>query len=78
MHLRVQLYYGGLTTRGEISPGGLAVDMKPETKQSANGDYTFTAKVRYNTSGERGISVRVVPNHEFLPTPFQPGMITWA
>ena len=76
--VRVQLYYGGLTTRGEISPGGLAVDMKPETKQSVNGDYTFTAKVRYNTSGERGISVRVVPNHEFLPTPFQPGMITWA
>jgi glycogen phosphorylase len=76
--VRVQLYYGGLTTRGEISPGGMAVDMKPEQKASSNGTYTFKAKVRYTTSGERGISVRVVPHHEFLPTPFQPGMITWA
>jgi starch phosphorylase len=76
--VRVQLYYGGLNTRGEIAPGGAALDMKPNGKHAANGDYTFKAKVRYNTSGERGISVRVVPHHEFLHTPFQPGMITWA
>jgi hypothetical protein len=32
----------------------------------------------YYTSGERGISVRVVPHHELLPSPFQPGLIAWA
>ncbi|MFN8372832.1 MAG: alpha-glucan family phosphorylase [Anaerolineae bacterium] len=76
--VRVQLYYGGLTTRGDISPGGTAIDMKPVTQTSSGGEYTFKATVRYSTSGERGISVRVVPHHNFLPTPFQPGMITWA
>ena len=47
----------------------------------ANGDggsYTFHAQLNYDTSGERGISVRVLPHHESLPTPFQPGIIRWA
>jgi glycogen phosphorylase len=74
--VRVQVYYGGLNTRGEIETGE-AVDMKP-LNNSSDGIHTFGAQLTYNNSGERGISVRVLPNHPSLPTPFQPGIIRWA
>jgi glycogen phosphorylase len=75
--VRVQLYYGKLDTDGTISEDAQAVDM---TMRGQNGgsEYHYVGNVRYHTSGDRGISVRVVPHHEFLPTPFQPGLITWA
>ena len=75
--VRVQLYYGPLTPRGEIGTVGEAIDMQPNDSKG-NGVYHFSAKVSYPTSGERGISVRVVPYHECLPTPFVPGLIQWA
>ncbi len=76
----VQLYYGPLNTRGNISDNGQSTNMESVSANGSGSDgiYTFTAQVKYTTSGDRGISVRVVPNHEFLPTVFQPGLITWA
>ncbi len=72
----VQLYYGPLNTDGTITDNGSSIDMSAKAKK--DGYYEYTAQVRYNTSGDRGVSVRVVPNHEYLPSPFQPGLITWA
>ncbi len=74
----VQLYYGTLDTRGGIEAiGSAAVDMKPQ-KNGSGSEVTFKGTVRYTSSGESGISVRVIPNHRYLSTPFQPGLITWA
>ena len=74
----VQLYYGELDTRGEISEiGSHAIDMKV-TGESNGSVYSFKAKVKSTESGNRGISVRIMPKHELLPTPFQPHLITWA
>jgi len=75
--VRVQLYYGGLNTRGEIGADGQAIDMKANGKDG-NGAHKFTAHIAYNTSGERGLSVRVLPHHPYLRTSFLPGLITWA
>lgn len=75
--VRVQLYYGSLDTRGEIDETGEAVDMNP-VGEGENGIYTFTAHITYRTSGDRGLSVRVLPFHKFMPNSFQPGLITWA
>jgi starch phosphorylase len=72
----VQFYYGPLNTAGAIVDGS-AVDMK-HTGSGKDGEYTYTAKVRYDDSGERGMSVRVVPHHPLLPSPFLPKLITWA
>lgn len=76
--VRVQLYYGQLNTQREIglSSEAEAVDMQPVGGQ--DGVYRFAARLVYHTSGERGISVRVLPHHELLPSSFQPGLITWA
>ncbi len=75
--VRVQLYYGPLSTRGEIGEVGEAVDMQP-VGAAENGSYRFATRVAYHTSGERGISVRVLPYHQALPTLFVPGLIRWA
>jgi glycogen phosphorylase len=76
--VRVQLYYGPLNTRGEIDNNGTAVDMKAISDNSKDGEYTFVTKLAYDTSGARGMSVRVLPYNEHMSTVFQPGMITWA
>ena len=75
--MRVQLYYGPLTTRGDIGTVGEAIDMHPGD-MNGKGEYTFTTSLAYNTSGERGLSVRVLPYHRYLHTSFLPGLITWA
>lgn len=76
--VRVQLYYGDLNTRGEISAqNDGVVDMEP-AGQDGDHQYRFTGRISYNTSGERGLSVRVLPYHPYLRTMFIPGLITWA
>ncbi len=74
--VRVQLYYGTLNTRGDIV-NGESVDM--ELSESNNdGSYTFKVAHKYVNTGEQGLSVRVMPHHEFLASPFQTGLVTWA
>jgi glycogen phosphorylase len=76
--VRVQIYYGGLTTSGEIGVDPGAVDMTPMKNNGNSGIFRFKGKITYESSGERGLSVRVLPNHPHLTTPFLPGLITWA
>jgi len=73
------LYYGSLDSRGEIMVGD-TLDM--EYCSSDNGStpedvYEFVTTLQYSTTGKRGISVRVLPNHDDLPSPFQTGLIAW-
>jgi starch phosphorylase len=76
--VQVQLYYGTLNPRGEIGEdGGQYITMQP-TGNGSGSTYTFVGSVQYDTSGDRGVSVRVVPDHPLLPSMFQPGLITWA
>jgi starch phosphorylase len=75
--VRVQFYYGELDSRGDIGRSGEALDMVA-VQNNGKGNYTFKASVTYHTSGERGVSVRVMPYHPYLRTLFLPGLITWA
>jgi glycogen phosphorylase len=75
--VRVQLYYGSLNTEGMIHSNAAAIDMKADG-QEKDGTYRFMARMIHNSSGERGVSVRVVPYHQHLNTLFLPGFITWA
>jgi starch phosphorylase len=76
--VRVQLYSGPLNTHREIGEdGGSAIDMEA-VGDGVDGVYQFKTRYTYHTSGERGLSVRVLPAHELLPTSFLPGLITWA
>lgn len=75
-NVKVQLYFGKLDTRGDIIDGD-AQDMDV-TDDNGNGIYTFTTTHHYEQAGDVGLSVRVVPYHEFMHTSFQPHLITWA
>jgi starch phosphorylase len=47
-------------------------------KSTDGGLHEFSAQYVYHSSGERGLSVRVLPNHPLLSNQFQPRLITWA
>jgi starch phosphorylase len=75
--VRVQVYYGQLNTHHDTIISGEAVDMET-VHANGDGTYKFTTCIVYNTSGERGLSVRVLPKHPYLPSMIQPGLIAWA
>jgi starch phosphorylase len=75
-NVRVQLYVGKLDTRGDIIQGE-AIDMDVN-EEMGNGMYSFKAVYKFADTGELGLSVRVLPYHEFMSTSFQPHLITWA
>ncbi|MGJ3238411.1 MAG: alpha-glucan family phosphorylase [Anaerolineae bacterium] len=74
--VKVQLYVGSLDTRGDIMDGQ-AQNMDVLEEQE-DGTYTFQTTYKYTRSGDHGISVRVVPDHPYMHTNFQPKLISWA
>jgi starch phosphorylase len=74
----VQLYYGALDTHGNIrDQDSDHIDME-FCGQNEDGLHIFCATINYTSSGDRGVSVRVLPRHQLLATSIQPGLITWA
>jgi starch phosphorylase len=75
----VQLYYGMLDSRGEII-GGETLDMECSGAPCEDGDdvHEFITRLCYPNTGRRGISIRVLPNHEDLASPIHTGLIAWA
>ena len=74
--VKVQLYYGMLDSIGNIREGQ-SIDM---AIADSNGDgvYTFRTEHTYQTTGNVGFSVRVLPYHPYLHTSFVPHKIVWA
>ena len=73
----VELYLGRLNPEGEIVDACTAV-MKPVERDS-QGRYLFEAAgVPCSKSGLHGYTVRVLPHHVDLVSPFLPGLIAWA
>ncbi len=73
----VQLYYGSLDTHGHIDSSGKAINMEFD-KKGQDGIYHFRTQLTYMTSGNQGVSVRVIPHHQYLVPQFQPHFILWA
>jgi len=74
--IRVQLYHGPLDVKGQITKG-TAVDMVCQGPQDEN-SYLFVGTIPCRSSGRHGFAVRILPYHEDLITPFQPGLIVWS
>lgn len=73
----VQLYHGTLNTAGNIIDGE-ALDMTVTKDKPQGSVYQFEAELLYKSTGQHGVSVRVLPHHPDLPTPFLRGVIRWA
>jgi starch phosphorylase len=73
----VELYLGHVDAAGEIVAAG-ATPMQP-VESGGNGGYLYQAgAIACHSSGLHGYTVRVLPCHPDLPTPFLPGLIAWA
>lgn len=72
----VELYMGLVNPNGEIVRAS-AIPMEM-TRDLGNSNYAFEASTRCKMSGLHGITVRVLPYHPDLVTPFLPGFIKWA
>lgn len=90
----VQVYYGNLDASGSITDGQIldmiVVTDTPAMPAATNAApsapptvtptsmYQFTVNVPYKSTGQHGLSVRVLPHHPDLPTPFLRGIVRWA
>ncbi len=72
----VQLYYGLLDTKGEI-PKGEVMSMN-WVESNGDGKHLFLGSIPARTSGRYGYALRVLPHHEDLSNPYEPGLILWA
>ena len=71
----VELYGGVLDADQEITGGG-ATSVRHVGVQ--RGVSQFVARVRFQGSGLRGYTLRVLPRHEDLETCCVPGLVVWG
>jgi starch phosphorylase len=71
-----QLYYGPLNTKGEISKG--EVRAMAWVESNGDGNHIFVGSIPARTSGRYGYALRILPHHEDLSNPHEPGLILWA
>ncbi len=74
--VQVQLYQGAVNADGQIV-NGLPVPMAYQGSDEHNYSI-YTADVIYNSSGLQGLSLRVLPKHNNLSSPYEPGLVLWA
>lgn len=74
--VRVQVYAGKLDTAGKLIDGkAFTMNYASESQGSV---YKFERNIEFDTTGERGLSVRVLPNDQQLTNPILTGLIHWA
>lgn len=74
--VRVELYQGAIDANGEIV-NAVPVVMDYQGQDTDNLS-VYTANITYTTSGLQGLSLRVLPQHEHLSSPYEPRLIAWA
>ncbi len=74
--VQVELYQGAVNADGQIV-NGLPVVMDYQGTDDHHCS-VYTADVIYCSSGLQGLSLRVLPKHENLSSPYEPGLVLWA
>jgi starch phosphorylase len=74
--VQVELYQGAINTDGQIMNGLPVVMDYQGTDESHRSMYT--GDVVYGASGLQGLSLRVLPKHDYLSSPYEPGLVLWA
>jgi len=76
-HVKVELYTGLLNANGDIV-NGVPTEMDYQGVDSQSGVGVYTGNITYTASGLQGMSLRVLPKHEYLSSPYDMGLILWA
>jgi len=72
----VELYQGLLDDKGQI-PGGEVIAMN-HVQSDGDGSHLFVGAIPCRASGLHGYALRILPRHEDLSNPYEPGLILWA
>ncbi|MBT9311627.1 alpha-glucan family phosphorylase [Leptothoe kymatousa] len=72
----VEFYQGGIDIDGELQ-GGQATSMVYRG-QDPDGSSLYNLNVAYSHSGLQGFSLRVLPQHEHLSSPYATRLVLWA
>jgi starch phosphorylase len=76
--VQVELYQGSVNANGEIA-SGFSVVMTYQGQDPQHSDISiYTVDISYTNSGLQGLSLRVMPKHENLSSPYEPGLTLWA
>ncbi len=75
--VRIEVYEGSLDEDGHITNARTTL-MTPVGLENQHGTFEFTGEIELSTTGLRGFSLRILPNHPDLVMPFQRGLIAWA
>jgi starch phosphorylase len=72
----VELFFGPLDAKGDIdSAQTLSLTFHKKTN---DGTHEFIGTIKLETSGRMGHTVRVLPKHPDIESPFREGLILWA
>ncbi len=74
--VQIQLYQGAVNAEGQIT-NGISVIMDYQGQDNENVSI-YTGNIIYTSSGLQGLSLRVLPNHPHLSSPYEPRVIIWA
>jgi glycogen phosphorylase len=74
--VEVQLFHGVVDSLGEIpSPATVTMSHNGARQGAA---WLFKGTIPCRSSGQHGFAVRVLPRHQFLTNPFEPGLVCWG
>ena len=73
--VQVELYQGSVNASGEIVNG---VSVVMDCQGNQNGCSVYTGDILYTNSGLQGLSLRVLPKHVHLASPYEPRLVLWA
>jgi len=74
--VQVELYQGSIDASGQIV-NGIPVVMEYQGSDQ-EGVSIYTSNILYTSSGLQGLSLRVLPKHKNVSSPFELGLMRWA
>lgn len=74
--VQVQLYMGSVDDQGDLQEGQ-AIPMKYQGTVE-NNRCLYEGEIQYRSSGLKGVSLRILPHHPHLSSPYEPALILWA
>jgi starch phosphorylase len=72
----VELYHGLVDTWENIRDGS-ALRMEYEKAAEQEGEHWFIGSMPCKRTGQHGVTVRILPKHEYLVSPYEMGLILW-
>jgi glycogen phosphorylase len=79
--VQVQLFHGVVDNLGEIpQPNTVAMSHNgaPVSRDGGGSVWQYKGLIPFRASGQHGFAVRVLPKHNDLSNPFEPGLVCWG